>query len=57
LNATYAYLGKNKVNIYIIEWDALHGLVLLDRVHFVEVAISDEQCSVLCFIEAIDLLR
>jgi len=57
LSATYAYLGKNKVNIYIIEWDALHGLVLLDRVHFVEVAISDEQCSVLCFIEAIDLLR
>lgn len=29
------------VDMYIVQWDALHGLVLFQWVHLVEVTISD----------------
>ena len=40
---------------YIIEGDGLHHFVLLHRVHLIKVSISNEDCSVLHLIEAIDL--
>lgn len=40
---------------YIIEGDALHGFVLPQGVHLVQVAVSDEHCPVLCLVETVDL--
>lgn len=40
---------------YVVEGDALHGLVLLHGVHLVQVAVGDEHGPVLRFVEAVDL--
>lgn len=40
---------------YVVEGDALHGFVLLQGVHLVQVAVSDEHSPVLCFVETVDL--
>lgn len=40
---------------YIVKGEGLHGLVLLQGVHFVQVTVSDEHSSVLRPMETIDL--
>lgn len=40
---------------HVVEGGALHGPVLLEGVHLVQVAVSDEHSSVLCFVETVDL--
>lgn len=40
---------------YVVQGDALHGLVLLQGVHLVQVAVSDEDSPVLCLVEVVDL--
>lgn len=40
---------------YVVKRDALHGFVLLERVHFIQVAVSDEHNSVLRLVEVVDL--
>lgn len=40
---------------YVVEGDALHGLVLLQGVHLVQVAVSDEHSAVLRLVETVDL--
>lgn len=40
---------------YVVEGGALHGLVLLQGVHLVQVAVSDEQGPVLRLVETVDL--
>lgn len=45
------------LDMYIIQWDALHGLVLLQGIHFVEMTISNQHCPILCLIEVVDLQK
>lgn len=45
------------LDMYIIQWDALHGLVLLQGIHFVEVTIRNQHCPILCLIEVVDLQK
>lgn len=40
---------------YIVEGDALHGFVLLQGVHLVQVAVGDEHSPVLRLVETVDL--
>lgn len=40
---------------YIVKRDGLHHLVMLHRIHFIKVSISDENCTVLHLIKAIYL--
>lgn len=40
---------------YVVEGDALHGLVLLQGVHLVQVAVGDEHGPVLRLVETVDL--
>lgn len=40
---------------YVVEGDALHGFVLLQGVHLVQVAVSDEHSPVLRLVETVDL--
>lgn len=40
---------------YIVKGEGLHGLVLLQGVHFVQVTVSDEHSSVLRPMETVDL--
>lgn len=42
---------------YIVEGGALHGFVLLQGVHLVQVAVSDEHSSVLRLVETVDLIK
>lgn len=40
---------------YIVQGEGLHGLVLLQGVHLVQVTVSDEHSSVLRPVETVDL--
>ena len=40
---------------YVVERDVLHGLVLLQGVHLVQVAVCDEDSPVLRLVETVDL--
>lgn len=40
---------------YVVEGDAFHGFVLLQGVHLVQVAVSDEHSPVLRLVETVDL--
>lgn len=40
---------------YVVEGDALHGFALLQGVHLVQVAVSDEHSPVLRLVETVDL--
>lgn len=42
---------------YIIEGDALHGFVLFQGVHLVQVAVSDEHSPILRLVETVDLIN
>lgn len=42
---------------YVVEGDALHGFVLLQGVHLVQVAVSDEHSPVLRLVETVDLIN
>lgn len=47
----------NKRVAYVVEGDALHGFVLLQGVHLVQVAVSDEHGTVLRLVETVDLIN
>ena len=49
------YHGEAVSVSYVVEGDALHGLVLLQGVHLVQVAVSDEHSAVLRLVEMVDL--
>lgn len=40
---------------YVVEGDALHGFILLQGVHLVQVAVSDEHSPILRLVETVDL--
>lgn len=47
--------GGHAHSRHVVEGDALHGFVLLQGVHLVQVAVSDEHSPVLCLVETVDL--
>lgn len=45
------------VHTYIVQWDGLHHLVLLSGVHFIQVTVSDKNCSVFYLTKSIHLWK
>lgn len=40
---------------YVVKGDALHGFVLPQGVHLIQVSVRDEQSPVLCLVKTVDL--